>query len=174
MKKISIYSAILVCAIVLLSSCNQKDAKNDFASSVSAQDAPAQEDIPETTESKPVAEDKPFTGVVDRDFTRMNSNMVYAEVFNMMIDPESYVGKYFKMKGKIKTFEDGALSSPSYAVIVSDALACCQQGIDFVYDFNGNPPPEDSEIVVVGKFVLAELNGGISYIYLDAITVDRA
>ena len=49
----------------------------------------------ETTESESVKKD----GEVDYDLTVMGADMVYATVYQMMIDPKSYIGKSFKIRG---------------------------------------------------------------------------
>ena len=44
------------------------------------------------------------TGIVD--LTRLSATMVYAEVFNMMVEPENYVGKTIKMNGLFYVYPD--------------------------------------------------------------------
>jgi len=108
---------------------------------------------------------------VDFDLTKMNANMVYAQVFNLMLEPQKFGGKTFKIKGNfIKV--NGPDGQPSYAVIIKDALACCQQGLEFKYDFAGKEPIVDQEITVIGKYTLTETPDGFSHNYLTAQTCD--
>lgn len=108
---------------------------------------------------------------VDFDLTEMNANMVYAQVFNLMLEPQNFGGKTFKIKGNfIKV--NGPDGQPSYAVIIKDALACCQQGLEFKYDFAGKEPVVDQEITVIGKYTLTETPDGFSHNYLTAQTCD--
>ena len=108
---------------------------------------------------------------VDFDLTKMNANMVYAQVFNLMLEPQNFDGKTFKIKGNfIKV--NGPDGQPSYAVIIKDALACCQQGLEFKYDFAGKEPVVDQEITVIGKYTLTETPEGFSHNYLTAQTCD--
>lgn len=108
---------------------------------------------------------------VDFDLTKMNANMVYAQVFNLMLEPQKFGGKTFKIKGNfIKV--NGPDGQPSYAVIIKDALACCQQGLEFKYDFAGKEPVVDQEITVIGKYTLTETPDGFSHNYLTAQTCD--
>lgn len=108
---------------------------------------------------------------VDFDLTKMNANMVYAQVFNLMLEPQNFGGKTFKIKGNfIKV--NGPDGQPSYAVIIKDALACCQQGLEFKYDFAGKEPVVDQEITVIGKYTLTETPDGFSHNYLTAQTCD--
>lgn len=93
---------------------------------------------------------------VDVDLTVMNSNMVYAEVYNMMSQPADYIDKTIKMRGIYTVFEDEESKQVYYSCIIQDATACCSQGIEFVpEDLQGfreaGYEPGD-EITVEGTF----------------------
>ena len=111
---------------------------------------------------------------IDYDLSEMNSNLVYAEVFNMMIEPEIYDDKVIKMRGNFVTYENSPTGKDgkSYAVIISDALACCKQGIEFQYDFAGNPPKDGDIITVTGVYVTALLPNDVAYNYVKAESVE--
>ncbi len=109
---------------------------------------------------------------VDFDLSAMKPNMVYAHVFDMLVSPETYENKIIRMKGNFEIYEGSEIMGKSYAVIIYDALACCQQGIEFRYDFGNNLPEKGSEITVTGKFVLSELESGISYNFVQADSVE--
>ena len=49
------------------------------------------------------------TGKVDIDLTRMSGTMVYAQVFQMVTEPEKYVGKRIKMKGVFSSYYDNQM-----------------------------------------------------------------
>lgn len=104
---------------------------------------------------------------IDYDLTNMSSTMIYAEVFNMLIEPEKYENKRVKMKGFFTIYNEGS-NDEVYSVIVPDATACCQQGIEFFYDFKDNKPVANSEITVTGIFNVHMLSDGISYNYIKA------
>lgn len=93
---------------------------------------------------------------VDIDLTVMSSTMVYAEVFNMMVTPEDYVGKTIKMKGTFREFVYEKTGNPYYTCFIQDATACCAQGVEFIltedYVYPDDYPEVDSEITVVGTF----------------------
>lgn len=93
---------------------------------------------------------------IDVDLTGRNANMVYAEVYNMMVKPEDYIGKTVKMKGKFAQYKDEATGKRYFACIISDAMACCSQGIEFVltkkYKYPKDYPKEGETISVVGVF----------------------
>ncbi len=109
---------------------------------------------------------------VDFDLSTMKPNMVYAQVFDMLVSPETYENKVIRMRGNFEIFEGSEIMGKSYAVIIYDALACCQQGIEFRYDFGDNLPEKGSEITVTGKFILSELESGISYNFVQADSVE--
>lgn len=93
---------------------------------------------------------------VDVDLTRLSSTMIYAEVFNMLADPASYIGKSVRMSGRFVAYAGKDEGKYYPAVIIPDATACCAQGIEFVLE--GDPsypegyPQLESDIVVVGTF----------------------
>ncbi len=93
---------------------------------------------------------------VDVDLTVMNSNMVYAEVYNMMVQPTEYIGKSIKMRGSYNVFEDDATHQIYYTCIIQDATACCAQGIEFVPEdldaFRAAGYASGDEITVEGEF----------------------
>lgn len=101
---------------------------------------------------------------IDVDLTSLSGTMVYAEVFNMIMNPENYSGKIVKMKGQFVAFEDMGSSDIFYACVIADATACCSQGFEFVplseYDYPKDYPEIDSEITIIGKFEYDENNFG--------------
>ncbi len=93
-------------------------------------------------------------GSVDVDLTKLSSTMVYSEVYNMMTAPDNYMGKRVRMKGSFAYAEgDGRYY---FACIISDATACCAQGIEFILKderkFPEEYPTKGTEITVVGIF----------------------
>lgn len=94
------------------------------------------------------------TSEIDVDLTVLSSTMVYSEVYNMMINPEKYIGKTVKMIGAYAIYEGE--NRIYHACLIADATACCSQGLEF--QLSGNPKyPEDypeigSDITVIGTF----------------------
>ncbi|MCD7764402.1 MAG: hypothetical protein LUI14_14705 [Lachnospiraceae bacterium] len=90
----------------------------------------------------------------DVDLTSLSSTVVYAEVSNMMTNPDKYEGKTVRMSGTFSVYEGEA--KIYYACLIADATACCSQGIEFVLDGDFSYPddyPElGSEITVSGIF----------------------
>ena len=90
---------------------------------------------------------------VDLDLTKLSSTVVYSEVYNMLITPDDYKGKIIKMKGQFNQYTDEETGKIYNAVIIPDATACCQQGLEFELQNKTNPNFEqNTEITVVGTF----------------------
>lgn len=110
---------------------------------------------------------------VDVDLSVLSSTMVYSEVFNMMSDPEAYVGKTVRMTGSFNLYQDEATGKNYYACLIADATACCAQGIEFVLANNAVYPDDypavDSEITVRGKMQTYEENGLTYCELVDAV-----
>ena len=95
-------------------------------------------------------------GGIDIDLASMNRTMVYSQVFEMLSNPARYRGKTVRMAGTYATFKDSEGGPRYHACLISDAMACCAQGIEFaptnavVYprDF----PATGAPIVVQGVF----------------------
>lgn len=119
--------------------------------------------------SKTEAPETAAASDVDVDLTVLSSTMVYAEVLNMMTEPNAYDGKTVKMRGRFGASygyrPDGTINEDVliFACIIADATACCSQGIEFVlsgaYNFPEDYPELDSEITVTGTFKSGEQNG---------------
>ena len=66
------------------------------------------------------------------DLTSLSSTMVYSEVSNMVTNPTDYLGKTVKIRGTFTSscFED--IGKDYFYILVSDALSCCRNGIEFI------------------------------------------
>lgn len=139
-------------------SCNQKN-KNSV--SFDLENLPSQKEL--SQESEPVSEQ------VDLDLTQMNANMIYAEVFNMLIEPENYENKNIKISGYFNVFTNENTNEKYYAIIIPDALECCQQGLEIVWLGEHSPdeyPTQGEKITIIGRYTIRELENGITYNYL--------
>ena len=91
---------------------------------------------------------------IDVDLTKMSSTMVYSEVYNMMALPDDYLGQTVRMKGQFQMYEGDGRNY--YVVMIADALACCQQGMEFVLDgdyrYPEDYPDPGTEVTVTGVF----------------------
>lgn len=101
---------------------------------------------------------------VDYDLTGMSSDMVYAAVYNLMADPDAYVGKTFRVEGKYYPVYYEPTAKYYHYCIIQDALTCCAQGLEFVWGdgshvYPDEYPEENDKIVVQGIFELYKEDG---------------
>ncbi len=94
---------------------------------------------------------------VDYDLTRMGSDMVYATVYQLMVNPDDYVGKTIKMNGLYYATYYEPTDQYYHYCIIEDAAACCAQGLEFVWGdgshvYPDEYPVENAEIIVTGVF----------------------
>lgn len=138
MKKIIAIILALVLALSFVA-CSKNSDKNDNSNSK----ATIKTTESTTTEAKSV----------DLDLTKLSSTLIYSEVYNMLITPDNYKGKIIKMKGQFNQYTDEETGKIHNAVIIPDATACCQQGLEFELSDKTNPNFEqNTEITVVGTF----------------------
>lgn len=156
MKKVIRYSFILI-VLFVLSGCESQPGSmgekgTETAGTVIA-DVAEKEKIQETGETGETEESQG----VDVDLTQMGSDMVYATVYQMMVDPETYVGKTVRMRGSYyATWYEQTMKYYHY-VIINDATACCSQGMEFVWEDGNHKYPEEypaaeTEVEVTGVF----------------------
>ena len=112
-------------------------------------------------------------GKYDVDLTELDSNMVYAQVYDMVFGETDYNGKLVRAKGTFDCYEDPQTNNVYYAVLISDATACCAQGIEFVlagdHKYPDDYPELGSEITIHGSFNTYEDETG-AYVQLkDAV-----
>ncbi len=112
---------------------------------------------------------------IDLDLTKMSATMIYSTIFDMLIMPEDYIDKNIKVQGWFETYTDPETAELYYAVVVPDATACCQQGLEFVWlgdhTYPADFPDTGADITVTGRYKLIE-NDGITYNYLEASKVE--
>jgi len=107
---------------------------------------------------------------IDLDLSTMKSTMIYATVNDIMMRPKKYLGKTMKISGLYDRSYDQQTDKYYHYVVIEDATACCQQGMEFVFgeiDSLDDFPAVGAKIVVVGVFgSYEELD--ISYFYIEA------
>ena len=86
-------------------------------------------------------EENPFDEPVDIDISESSGTIVYSTVYDMMWNPENYVGKKIRITGYFALGEDQH-GRQLFGCIVPDATACCSQGIEFVLK-NDRKYPDD-------------------------------
>lgn len=127
-------------------------------------------DIPSMDEIKAMHTDYIPSGIVDHDLSNMNANMIFAEIFNLVLMPDEYIGRTFRMKGNFAVYVNETSGNKYFSIIIPDATQCCQQGIDIIC-LGDMKYPEDfpkigSEIMVTGQFNSITTDEGLSFNYL--------
>ena len=171
MKKYLFIISILCLMSLLLAGC----AKNGAVGGENNNPTTSEQSIensPENQEQKSEAS----IGGVDVDLTALSSTMVYAEVYNIMMDPDSYVGKTIKGNGLYNSFYYEKIDKYFHYFIISDATGCCPQGLDFVWNgehtYPDDYPEIDENIEVTGVFIKGEIDGQpYYYVAVDDLTI---
>ena len=107
--------------------------------------------------------------LVDLDLSLLSGTVVYAEVNNIMYDPQPYLGKVIRIRGLYSVFEEPSTGVVYHACVIPDATACCMQGIEFVRagDPGGKEAygEEGATVTVTGRLE-SYLDAGITYLHL--------
>lgn len=158
---------ICLAAALLLTGCGRENpAPETPLQTPAAAPLYTQEPTPEEPRPTPLAATPEPTPL---DLTSLSSTMVYAEVYHMVTAPQDYAGRTITAKGTFAVYDanpDPAINGGVehyFAVVVADATACCQQGLEFVLgndaDYPADYPEPGSEICVRGTFALYDWNG---------------
>ena len=133
--------------------------------------------VPEPEQTQPAEalpdyEPTQASGEPDVDLTALSSTMVYSEIYNMMYEPDRYVGKRIKMNGQFAVYKNPNTGAVYMVCIIMDATACCSQGLKFVlageHSYPADCPELGPEITVVGTFQTYEENGHMYCHLVDA------
>lgn len=103
---------------------------------------------------------------IDTDLSPLDANMAYAALVDISSSAYDHEGEVIRITGKFSWYTDESTGEKQYGCVVSDATACCTQGIYFVPADSGFLPEkalkENQEITVTGKFDVAQ---GSNYEY---------
>lgn len=153
----------------------QENSKSNTKKDVSKKEVAGDTGKGKSSKSK----SKTNSNKIDVDLNNLNANVVYAQVFQMMTEPDKFIGKRIRMAGQFNVYaaQEGNPSGVTeyYAIIIADAQACCQQGIEFVWPGHTYPdgfPEVKSNASVTGIFEVYEENGK-KYCRLVADSVEQ-
>lgn len=148
--------------IFIFSGCSSNSESTDTAEAEETSVQTTADDSEETLSQEVDTSDD-----IDLDLTSLSSTMVYSEVYNMMITPDDYIGKIVKMAGQFSIYTDTDTNKTYYSVIIADATACCQQGLEFELADDEVPSGYEvgDEISVVGSFDTYQ-EGELTYCHL--------
>ncbi len=188
-KKMLVFFALVL--VLALSGCTSSadDTNKDTASvENSAMDAGTTEDSAENRANESPVTDAVTTAdgtenpssntastseEVDYDLTAMSSDMVYALVYQMLYDPDTYIGKTVRMSGQYYASYYSETNQYYHYCIIADATLCCSSGMEFVQGesalvYPDDYPENETEIIVVGTFGTYEELGVTYFCLLDA------
>lgn len=153
----------------------QENSKSDSKKEVSKKEVAGDAGKGKSSKSK----SKTKSNKIDVDLNNLNANVVYSQVYLMMTEPDKFIGKRIRMSGQFNVYaaQEGTPSGVTeyYAIIIADAQACCQQGIEFVWPGHTYPegfPEVKSNASVTGIFEVYEENGK-KYCRLVADSVEQ-
>lgn len=153
----------------------QENSKSNTKKEVSKKEVAGDAGKGKSSKSK----SKTSSNKIDIDLNNLNANVVYSQVFLMMTEPDKFIGKRIRMSGQFNVYaaQEGNPSGVTeyYAIIIADAQACCQQGIEFVWPGHTYPegfPEVKSNASVTGIFEVYEENGK-KYCRLVADSVEQ-
>ena len=169
----AVLAALALTIAAALTGCTKKDSTQQAGSFtdtfIDEQTQIALEEIDKELEEKQKA--VTATEGVDFDISVMNANMVYAQVFDMMMQPEVYENKIIRISGDYYQLPDNK-GKMTNAVIIRDALACCQQGMEFKWDFGEAVPERETHITVTGPFKITTDSEGLMRTFIQATSVE--
>ena len=106
---------------------------------------------------------------IDLDLSKMSGTIVYSQIYNMMYDPEAYLGKVIRIAGYYDVYEEEATGIVYWACVVPDATACCAQEIEFIWAGEHNYPDDypkpGVDVLVTGRLETYEENE-VTYLHL--------
>ena len=157
MKK-AVTLILALCMLALLTSCGTETVPGNKTSGAAA---PEQSAVPDRTAAPERA--------VDLDLSVLSGTVVYAQVYNIMTDPDAYLGKIIRVSGYYDVYVDPETGSVYHACVIPDATACCAQGLEFVWAGSHVYPDEYSkpgtDLTVTGRLEIYQ-EGGTSYLHL--------
>lgn len=161
MKKISMLAAILI-GFLLLAGCNRIETqKENSVLEESGIEAKSEGLINMKKETQSVDTDQIDIKEQEiMDITGFSKSMAFAEVSNIYITPEDYIGKTLKMKGTFKYFQALDKSTQPipgkyyFMIIIADTMGCCGVAMEFIpkepYIFPDDFPNQEEVIKVSG------------------------
>lgn len=165
--KNNFFVLISLLCIFFISCTDKKNQKEIIISGTDSLKLPTQSELLDKADSKAL---KASLNKIDYDLTKMSSTMIYGQVFDMMIDPDSYIGKTLKMKGNFQVFENEENNERYYAIVIQDATACCQQGIEFIWSgehtYPDDYPKIGDEITITGVYQVSYTEDDLMFNYL--------
>lgn len=163
--KIKLLSVIL--GIIMLSGCSQTAVEQ-------TQEAEEKTAIEQIEEMDKTEQEQPEVQqtiqlpkgdeTVDYDLTVMSETMVYAQIYDVLINPTNYDGITFKIHGEYEYYTIPDSDEIIYFIVINDALGCCPQGLEIRFT-DDVPAPENFAEVIMKGTAYSEFYEGYTYIH---------
>jgi zinc transport system permease protein len=155
-----------LCLIMLFAvSCGQKQTSQQSDKKEDGSVVAGKENADATTTTEPQKDVK-----IDVDLTKVNTNMVYVQVFYMMQKPEDYNGQTIRLPGVCTIMKNRVTQQRTYNCNVLDGTGCCAKMIPFkLADANAAYPKSGEAITVTGKFQIVTENDKTFGVLNDAV-----
>ena len=97
---------------------------------------------------------------IDVNLSALGTTMLFAEIINIMNNPDSYLGQVIKVHGGYFSFHDEGSNQYIHFVLILDEAGCCEQGFQFRVGEDFGAPENlfetGEEIEVIGVFSRCE------------------
>jgi hypothetical protein len=108
----------------------------------------------------------PQTEMNDVDLTVLSSTMISAEIFQIMNDPEKYIGRKIKVNGAYAVYFYALTNRYYHYVMTQPGDVCCMEGFEIILSGGENYPEEQAWVEVTGIFASYRERGN-TYYYLE-------
>ena len=181
-----IKAALFLVAIAFLTGCSAKEASRPAVSATKSisdilnekmQEEQAVEEVPEEEPQLVGNVELPAYDAVDIDLLTLTADLRYAQVYDMCVNPDAYVGKVVKAQGLYSYWKNEETGAEYKTVIITDALACCAQGIEFKevagqrlpIPYTGQEDASGCELTATGVFGYYVEDGNVYIELSDAV-----
>lgn len=100
---------------------------------------------------------------VDIDMTGYSDTILYSQIYDMLYDPDAYLGQTVRLTGSLDYYQDPETMQEYFTALVSDATSCCAVGLEFACAgdrvYPRDYPEPGTQVTVTGTFDTYEENG---------------
>ena len=130
---------------------------------------PTREPTPLPT-AEPTPQPLSETETGELDLTGMRGTMLYTMIYNMMKQPDDYLGRTIRVKGQFSAYVDEKSGKSYYPCYIADAAGCCAQGLEILpadaLAYPDDFPEPGTDISVRGELALMQEENGFRYLVL--------
>ena len=102
------------------------------------------------------------------DLTAMNEQMRYAYLYDIINDPDRYIGKRIRLSGEYQNGYDDDMQDYYHLCLVYDPTACCALSVEFIKGGNVPDYPEPGTGIVIEGVLDSYSVAGRIYRYIAA------